>query len=61
MTSLFSYVAIIVLGGLLLGMLVYSFYLVLTSKDEHYKKPDPGDSGKKLSKKGSKSKLAGQN
>jgi hypothetical protein len=42
-------------------MLVYSFYLVLTSKDERYQAPSKKDSGKKIAGRNSKSKLAGQN
>ena len=33
MSSTLSYILIIALGGFLLGLLLYSFYLVLTSKD----------------------------
>lgn len=34
MSSTLSFILMIALGGFLLGLLFYSFYLVLTSKDE---------------------------
>jgi uncharacterized membrane protein SpoIIM required for sporulation len=37
MSSTLSYIFIITLGGFLAGLLFYSFYLVLTSKDEKYR------------------------
>jgi len=37
MSSTLSFILIVALGGFLLGLLFYSFYLVLTSKDEKYR------------------------
>ena len=37
MSSTLSYILIFALGGLLMGLLFYSFYLVLTSKDDKYR------------------------
>jgi len=34
MSSTISFILMIALGGFLLGLLLYSFYLVLTSKDD---------------------------
>jgi len=38
MEQFFVYGTTIILGALLFGLLLYSFYIVLTSKDENYKK-----------------------
>ena len=37
MSSAISYILTIILGGFLAVLLFYSFYLVLTSKDEKYR------------------------
>lgn len=37
MNEIFSYILVIILGGFLLGLLFYSFFIVLISKDENYK------------------------
>jgi len=49
MTNLISYISIIVLGGFLLGLTFYSFYLVLTSKDRNV--PSESASPQKIDKK----------
>jgi hypothetical protein len=44
MQQIFLYGTTIILGALLFGLLLYSFYIVLTSKDENYKKQTGKDS-----------------
>lgn len=46
MEQFFVYGITIVLGAFLFGLMLYSFYIVLTSKDTSYKKQTGEDSAK---------------
>ena len=48
MEQLFVYGTTIILGALLFGLMLYSFYIVLTSKDENYKKQTKADSAEAM-------------
>lgn len=48
MEQFFVYGTTIILGALLFGLLLYSFYIVLTSKDENYKKQTKADSAETM-------------
>jgi hypothetical protein len=51
MSDIFTYVSLVVLGSFLLGLMFYSFYRVLTSKDPVPPAEFPQKIGQKTKKK----------